>query len=107
MTAMDKRIDLIALREVVAQVKASPKIRVFCIIPAGHMVADERVYWLAVRLGAVKLSLWVLGESPAIQFIDRQFKYVTKWVSKNEEINDPGVIKLDAEKLFLSQKQQM
>jgi len=107
MTGMDKRIDLSALREVVAQVQASPKVRVFCVIPTGNMVADERAYWLAVRLGAVKLSLWVLGDSPAIQFIDRQFKYVSKWVNKPEEISDPSVIKLDAEKLFLNEKPQL
>ena len=102
MTGIDKRIDLMALREVVAQVQASSKVRVFCVIPTGNLDIDECAYWLAVRLGAVKLSLWVFGDSPAIQFLDKQFRYVSKWVNKPEEINHPSVIKLDAAKLFLN-----
>lgn len=107
MSVRDKRIDLTALREVVAQVKASQKVRVFCVVPAGEAVADERAYWLAVRLGALKLQLWVLGDSPAIQYIDRQFKYINKWVNKTEEINHPSIIKLDAGKLFIDKHQKI
>lgn len=106
MNRRDKRIDLTALREVVAQVKASQRVRAFCVIPTGEAVADECAYWLAVRFGSLKLQLWVLGDSPAIHYIDRQFKYVTKWVNKVEETNHPSIIKLDAGKLFTDKHKQ-
>ena len=100
MIASNKRIELTALKEVVAQVEASPKIKAFCIIPTGDTAADEHAYWLAVRLNATRFGFWVIGDSPTIKFVDNQFKKITKWIYDENEIADPNVIKLNARKLF-------
>jgi hypothetical protein len=101
MNTDNKRIEITALREIVAQVEASPQLKAFCIIPSGCVLADERAYWLAVRLGATRHGFWVFGESPAIKFVDSQFRYISKWIYTDSELVDRNVIKLDAAKLFL------
>lgn len=88
--------ELTQLAKAFQEVETKGHIQAICVIVSGNDNADEQAYWSAVRMGAQECDFWILGESPKIRAIDKEWGKVTSWFETGAKLPEGHVITIDA-----------
>lgn len=70
-----------------------------CIKACRDDYADEKAYWQAVRLGADHKEFWIVGDSPRIVELEKEWGKVTKHFSADAMVLGDNVIVIDTSSL--------
>lgn len=98
---MDIKDELITLASALTVASQKGAIDAFCLIASGDDQKDEAAYWAAIRVGAQHCGFWVVGNSPKIKVIDKEWQKVTLWVDDIGSIPPGNIVLIGQKNLVL------